>query len=244
MTFGSYHSDAVPAAGFAAALETTGVPVAINTVDHNTFQENFNTYIQQPDDLMTWFAGYRMRAFAKRGVVGDLSDVWEGLTDFSEGFKNASTALDGKQYFVPFTYYPWGVFYLKSAFEAAGYTAPTTWDEFIALLDQMQADGITPLASANDGNWPQMGWFDMLNMRTNGYDFHISLMGGQESWTDDRVKQVFTTWEEILPYYQPDANGRTWQDAATGLANGDSGMMLLGSFIVSNFDPAAQQDVI
>jgi len=55
---------------------------------------------------------------------------------------------------------------------------------------------------------------------------------------------VFTTWEEILPYYQPDANGRTWQDAATGLANGDSGMMLLGSFIVSNFDPAAQQDII
>ena len=49
------------------------MPVAINTVDHNTFQENFNTYIQQPDDLMTWFAGYRMRAFAKRGVVGDLS---------------------------------------------------------------------------------------------------------------------------------------------------------------------------
>ena len=244
VTFGSYHSDAVPAAGFAAALETTGIPVAINTVDHNTFQENFNTYIQQPDDLMTWFAGYRMRAFAKRGVVGDLSDVWEGLTDFSEGFKNASTALDGKQYFVPFTYYPWGVFYLKSAFEEGGYTPPTTWDEFIALLDQMQTDGVTPLASANDGNWPQMGWFDMLNMRTNGYDFHISLMGGQESWTDDRVKQVFTTWEELLPYYQPDANGRTWQDAATGLANGDTGLMLLGSFIVSNFDPAAQQDII
>jgi multiple sugar transport system substrate-binding protein len=108
----------------------------------------------------------------------------------------------------------------------------------------MQTDGITPLASANDGSWPQMGWFDMLNMRINGYDFHISLMGGQESWTDDRVKQVFTTWEELLPYYQPDANGRTWQDAATGLANGDTGMMLLGSFIVSNFDPESQQDII
>ena len=138
-------------------------------------------------------------------------------TGFSEGFKTASTALDGKQYFVPFYYYPWAVFYRKSVFEAGGYEIPTTWDEFKALLDQMQADGITPLAAANDGSWPQMGMFDMLNLRINGYDFHVSLMGGQESWTDDRVKQVFTTWEELLPYYQPDANGRTWQDAATGL---------------------------
>ena len=40
-------------------------------------------------------------------------------------------------------------------------------------------------------------------------------MGGQEDWTDDQVKAVFTAWEELLPYYQPDANGRTWQDAAT-----------------------------
>ena len=57
----------------------------------------------------------------------------------------------------------------------------------------MQTDGVTPFAAANDGNWPQMGMFDMLNMRINGYDFHVSLMGGQESWTDDRVKEVFTS---------------------------------------------------
>jgi multiple sugar transport system substrate-binding protein len=89
-----------------------------------------------------------------------------------------------------------------------------------------------------------MGMFDMLNMRINGYDFHVSLMGGQESWTDDRVKEVFATWEELLPYYQPDANGRTWQDAATGLAEGETAVYLLGTFVVSNFDPATQQDII
>ncbi len=158
--------------------------------------------------------------------------------------RTLSTGLDGKQYFVPFYYYPWAVHYRKSVFEEAGYTIPTTWDEFKALLDEIQASGVTPLAGANGGNWPQMGWFDMLNMRTNGYDFHISLMGGQESWTDDRVKQVFTTWEELLPYYQPDANGRTWEDAAAGFANNESALFLLGTFITSALDPDAQADVI
>ena len=238
VTFGSNYSDPKDSAAIKAAVEATGLNVKINTVDHNTYKENFNTYVQQPDDVMCWFAGYRMRAFAGKGVVGDVSDVWAGLPDFSEGFKNASTALDGKQYFVPFYFYPWAIHYRKSLFADKGYEIPKTWDELIALCDKMKADGITPFAGANDGGWPQMGMFDMLNMRTNGYDFHISLMGGKESWTDDKVKKVFESWTTLLGYYQPDANGRTWQDAATAFGKKETGMYLLGTFVTSNFDPA------
>lgn len=244
VTFGSNYSDPTDSEAIAAAVATTGLDVSINTVDHNTYQENFNTYIQQPDDVVCWFAGYRMRAFAGKGVVGDISDVWEGLDGFSEGFKSAASGLDGKQYFVPFYFYPWGIHYRKSLFDEKGYSVPTTWDEFKTLCDTMQADGITPLAGANDGRWPQMGMFDMLNLRINGYDFHVSLMGGKESWEDDRVKAVFAAWNEILPYYQPDANGRTWQDAANGLGDKSVGMYLLGTFITSNFDSETQQDII
>ena len=238
ISFGSNYSDPKDSAAIAAAVKATGLNVKINTVDHNTYQKNFNTYVQQPDDVMCWFAGYRMRAFAGKGVVSDISDVWAKLPDFSEGFKNASTALDGKQYFVPFYFYPWAIHYRKSLFADKGYEIPKTWDDLIALCDKMKADGITPFSGANDGGWPQMGMFDMLNMRTNGYDFHISLMGGKESWTDDKVKKVFTNWTQLLAYYQPDVNGRTWQDAATALGEKKTGMYLLGTFVTSNFDPA------
>ncbi|MEN9643822.1 MAG: hypothetical protein RL238_491 [Actinomycetota bacterium] len=247
VTFGSNYSDPKDSEAIAAAIAATGLDVKINTVDHNSYQENFNTYIQQPDDVVCWFAGYRMRAFAGKGVVGDISDVWTGLTDMSEGFKNASTGLDGKQYFVPFYFYPWAIHYRKSLFEEKGYEVPTTWDDLLALCEKMKADGITPFSAANDGGWPQMGMFDMINLRTNGYDFHVSLMGGKESWTDDKVKQVFTNWSTILDYYQPDVNGRTWQDAATALGNKETGMYLLGTFVTSNFDPTtdpAAQEII
>ena len=36
------------------------------------------------------------------------------------------------------------VWYPKDAFDAAGYTVPETWDELIALSDQIVADGSTP----------------------------------------------------------------------------------------------------
>ena len=244
-TFGSNYSDEKPKAGMAAAIAATGVNGEINTVDHNTYQENFNTYIQQPDDTMAWFAGYRMRAFAKKGVVGDISDVWSSsLSDMSEGFKNASTGSDGKQYFVPFYFYAWGVHYRKSLFEEKGYEIPTTWDEMLALATQMEADGITPFCAANDGGWPQMGMFDMLNMRINGYDFHVSLMGGNEDWTSDEVKAVFAAWNELLPYYESDANGRTWQESANSFGEKACGMYLIGNFLTSNFDADTQQDII
>ncbi len=244
VTFGSNYSDEKPKAAIAAAIAATGVKATINTVDHNTYQENFNTYIQQPDDVVSWFAGYRMRAFASKGVVGDISDVWANLGDLSEGFKSASSGLDGKQYFVPLYFYPWAIHYRKSLFEEKGYEIPTTWDDLLALAEKMTTDGLIPFAAANDGGWPQMGMFDMINLRTNGYDFHVSLMGGQESWTDPKVAKIFENWSTILDHYQPDVNGRTWQDAATALGDKEVGMYLLGTFLTSNFDSATQQDII
>lgn len=233
---GSFTGD-VPTRAIEAALAATGIEYRLNNVDRNSWVDNFNTYLQQPDDVIGWYAGYRMRAFARRGVISDISDVWQGLDGFGEGFRNASTGLDGNQYFVPFNFYPWAIFYRRSLFEEKGYDIPGTWDEFLALCEQCQSDGIIPIAAANEGGWPQMGWFDMINMRTNGYDFHISLMGGNESWEDDRVKQVFANWDTVLPHYQPNFAARTWQEAATTLGDKDAAMYLLGSFMVGNFDP-------
>jgi len=243
VTLGGIFTDDVPNRAILAAIETTGLDVKLNSVDRDSWVQNFNTYLQQPDDVMGWNAGYRMRAFASKGAVGDVSDVWETIgPEFGEGFKSASTGLDGKQYFIPYTFYPWGIFYRKSLWEEKGYEIPVTWDDFLVLLEKIKTDGLIPIASSNDGGWQQMGWFDMINMRTNGYDFHVSLMGGKESWEDDKVKAVFENWSTVLPYYQENFAARTWQEAATSLGAKESAMFLLGSFLVSNFDPEADPE--
>jgi ABC-type glycerol-3-phosphate transport system substrate-binding protein len=118
-----------------AYAKESGTEVALNAVDHNTFQESISTYLQgTPDDVFTWFAGFRMAQFAEAGLISDVSDIWpiDGLAD---SFKEASTAPDGKQYFVPVQYYPWAVFYRKSVFEKNGWAPPATNDDFMALMD-------------------------------------------------------------------------------------------------------------
>ncbi|QSR32476.1 sugar ABC transporter substrate-binding protein [Nocardioides sp. S5] len=215
-----------------AYAKESGTEVALNAVDHNTFQESINTYLQgTPDDVFTWFAGFRMSQFAENGLITDLSDQWpiDGLGD---SFKQAATASDGKQYFVPISYYPWAVFYRKSVFEKNGWAPPETNDDFMALMDDMQGKGVTPFAFGDKDGWPAMGTFDILNMRLNGFDFHMSLMAGDEQWDGDEVKLVFDTWRQLLPYHQEDPLGRTWQEAATAMGKGECGMYLLGTFVV------------
>jgi multiple sugar transport system substrate-binding protein len=240
VTLGSNYSDPVPSAGLAAAVEAfpnENVQVITNTTDHNTFQENITTYLQNPDDVIPWFAGYRMQFFAAQGLLGPIDDVWEaGLNDtMSEGFKVASTGEDGQLYFVPFNYYAWGIHYRPSVFEENGWEIPTTMDQLMGVAEEMQAAGIVPFAFGNDGRWPAMGTFDQLNFRLNGYQFHMDLMAGKESWTDERVRNVFTEWEKLLPLHQENPNGRTWQEAGAAFANKEAGMMTIGNFVGQQF---------
>jgi multiple sugar transport system substrate-binding protein len=248
VTLGSNQSDATPKAALQSVIDSfqkanSGLTVNINTIDHNTFQENINTYLQgAPDDVWTWFSGYRMRFFAAKDLAGDISDVWTNMTGMSDALKKASTGDDGKQYFVPSTYYPWAIFYRKSLFTEKGYTPPKTLDELTTLGNKMKADGLVPLAFADKDGWPAMGTFDQLNLRINGYDYHVSLMAGKEDWSGDKVKKVFNTWKGLLPIHQTDSLGRTWQEAAQALQQKKAGMYLLGAFVAQQFAKGAEQD--
>lgn len=241
VSLGSNSSDAVPKKAFAeiyaAFTKKSGIKVDVNTKDHNTFQEQINSYLQgTPDDVFTWFAGYRMQFFAAKKLASPIDDVWAKVGgNFPDAMKQLSKGEDGKYYFVPLYTYPWALFYRKSVFKQHGYEVPTTWDKFVALCKQMKKDGLVPIAFGDKDAWPAMGTFDQINFRLNGYDFHKSLMAGKESWTDAKVKAVFDHWAEILPYHQDGFMGRTWQDAAQTLVSKKAGMYLLGSFVGQQF---------
>ena len=247
-TFGSNASDAVPKKAMAdlmaSAKTKVGLTVKTNTVTHNDFQNNINNYLKgSPDDVFTWFAGYRMKSYAKQGLVADIDDVWDKIGDkFSDAFKSASTADDGKKYFVPLYNYPWGVFYRPSVWKAKGYTAPKTWDEWVALCKKIKADGLTPIAFGDKDGWPAFGTFDYLNMRINGYQFHVDLMAHKQSWEDAKVKAVFNQWKELLPYHAAGSLGRTWEEAALTVVNKKAAMYVCGSFVGQQW-PTGDTDI-
>ena len=220
--------------------------MATNVVPHNDFQNKISTYLQgSPDDTFTWFSGYRMQYYAAQGQLAPIDDVWEKIGgNFSPAMKKASTGPDGKMYFVPNYNYPWGFFYRKSLWAEKGYEVPTTFDQLTALSAKMKSDGLIPIEFADKDGWPAMGTFDYINMRLNGYQFHMDLTAHKESWDQKKVSDVFDTWKELLPFQNPAALGMTWQDSAINLGAKKSGMYLLGSFVTQQFtDPAILADI-
>ena len=250
LTFGSGSSDEVPKAAYKAVTDAftakTQIKVSTNVVPHNDFQSKIATYLQgSPDDAFTWFAGYRMQYYAGKGLLAPIDDVWEKIGgNFSEGLKKASKGADGKMYLVPNYNYPWGFFFRKSVWADKGYEVPTTFDELTALCAKMQSDGLIPIEFADKDGWPAMGTFDYINMRLNGYQFHMDLTAHKESWDQAKVSNVFDTWKKLLPYQNPAALGMTWQDAAINLGNKKSGMYLLGSFVTQQYTDKAILDDI
>ncbi len=249
-TLGSSLSDEVPKKALADTLaafqKKSSKSATINTVPHNDFQNKINSYLQgSPDDAFTWFAGYRMQYYAGKGLLAPIDDVWSKIGgNYSDALKKASTGPDGKMYFIPNYNYPWGFFYRKSVWAAKGYEVPTTFDQLKTLCAKMKADGIIPIGFADKDGWPAMGTFDYLNLRLNGYQFHVDLCAHKESWDQKKVSDVFDTWKALLPYQDPGALGQTWQDAAKALAGQKTGMYLLGSFVTQQFtDPAVLKDI-
>jgi multiple sugar transport system substrate-binding protein len=234
VTLGSNLSDAVPKKALADAVAAfekanSGVTVKINTVDHTTFQNQISNYLSAtPEDVITWFSGFRMRAFVAQNLFTNIDDVWAGPMGslYTAAYKTACTGDDSHQYMVPFNTYAWTVYYVPSLWASKGYTIPTTIAELKTLAAKMLTDGLVPIGLGDKDGWPAMGHFDIINLRENGYQFHVDLMAGKKKWNDPGVVKVFTVWKDLLPYYQTGSPGRLWQDAAAGLVAKSTGMML------------------
>ncbi|MCW8096845.1 ABC transporter substrate-binding protein [Streptomyces tauricus] len=219
---------------------------SLNTVAAETFRTQLPTYLTSanPPDVYTWYPGSVADAYAKKDLLLDLGEVWSSpdLKGYSKALNRLCTSASGKKVFVPTTYYWWGMFYRKSNFAKWGVREPKSWDDFLDLCDKLKSKGVDPIGLGAGGNtaWVASAWFDYLDIRINGADYHRELLAGRHRFDDPEVRRVFDRWQELLPYFDPNGTAVAFQDATTSLLNGRSGMMLIGTF----FADAAPKDAL
>ncbi len=218
-------------------------------VAHEDFKTAIRAYLtaSTPPDVLTWFAGNRARFFIDNDQIMDISDVWESEgwnESYPKGFQAMST-VDDAQYFLPTSWYWWAVYYRVSVFEELGLEVPETWDEFLAVNETLKENGYTPLAIGTKYRWTAAAWFDYLNMRINGPQFHIDLMLGKESYDDPRVAKVFEYWRVLLDngYFLEDAAAYSWSEALEPFIAGDAAMYLMGDFIRDSLPEEVEADL-
>ena len=223
------------------------VTVEFNVYDHEGYKTALrNWLVTSPPDIVTWFAGNRMKQFVETGLFEDVSDVWadnklEGLMPST----SASMTLSGKKWGVPFSYYNWGVYYRKDIFKKYGIKPPKTWEQFLEACATLKKNGVTPITIGTKFLWTAAGWFDYLNMRVNGYDFHIELMDGKVPYTDPRVRETFKYWAQLVEpgYFLKDHATYSWQEAQPFMYRGEAAMYLIGNFITPNFPDDVKENM-
>lgn len=224
-------------------------PLDHSVVQHEDFKQAIRAYLvaDPAPDVMTWFAGNRARFFIDKGLILDISDVWEeaGFNEtYPKGFRALST-VDGKQYFLPSSWYWWAIFYRTSIFEEHGVEPPETWDELLTACDTLNEAGVIPITIGTKFRWTAAAWFDYLNMRVNGPEFHQNLMLGKESYDDPRVAEVFEKWNELFEHncFIQDAAAYSWQEALDPFNQGEAAMYLMGQFIMDSVAEDVVDDV-
>jgi len=218
------------------------MPVQHTIVEHEAFKTAIRTYlISDPaPDVLTWFGGERARYFVNKGLIADVSDVWASA-GFDKAFAPAFTALgttNGKQYFMSTNYYWWALYFRPSVLKANNITPPKTFDDLLGACDTLVKAGITPITIGTKAPWTAAAWFDYLDMRINGPEFHVQVVSLQIPYTDPRIKKVMTTWKSLFDHkcFNTDSPGLQWQDAVTPLAQGKAAMYLMGQFITDTYN--------
>ena len=243
-------SDAAPRAAFEAIVDkfraaNPSIEVEFNVTEHEAYKTAIRTFLaaDKGPDVGYWFAGNRMAGFVADGLFEDVSDVWSsnGL-DKSMASTMPSVTFEGKQYGLPYSYYQWGVYYRKDIYEANGISVPKTYDELLANCKKLRAKGITPVTIGTKYLWTAAGWFDYVNMRTNGLDYHINLMLGKTSYTDNGVVNTFKNWKKAVDAgcFLDGHQNYSWQEGQAPLINGEAASYLMGNFLVGNLPEETQ----
>ena len=220
--------------------------IETTVIDREAYKTQIRNFLTaDAPDVATWYAANRMRPYVEAGLFEDVSDLWNE-PEIAENLASTKGALtiDDKQWGVPYTYYQWGVYYRKDIYEELGLTEPSNWDEFKANCQAIVDSGRACFTIGSKFLWTAGGWFDYLNVRTNGFDFHMDMAAGNVEWTDDRVRQTFANWRELIDMGAFIENHQTysWQEALPFMVNGDAAAYLMGNFAVAPLREAGLTD--
>ena len=210
--------------------------VNLTIVDREAWKTQIrNALSANPPDVVNWYAANRMRPYVDAGLFMDISDLWDEEAFQALASTEGAMTLDGAQWGVPYTYYQWGVYYRKDIFDQYGLSEPTNWEEELANCQTLLDNGVKCYTIGTKFLWTAGGWFDYINSRTNGYDFHMELARGEVEWTDDRVRQTFANWRQLIDMgaFIDDHQTYSWQEALPFMVNGEAAAYLMGNFAVA-----------
>ena len=216
----------------------------------NESHDNIHLTINSPNEAMTILK----TRFIKEdypdivAIGGDVNysnfldaDLFMDVSNF-EGVKNIKQSyLDMEKeleftphegiYGLPYVANAAGILYNEDMFVEHGWEIPETWDEFIALCDTIEEEGIVPIYLGFKDTWTCLAPWNALAVGLTDSDVYNQVNKGNTTF-EKEYKEVAEKMKMLLNYAEPNPYAYSYNDACTAFARGEAAMYTIGSYAV------------
>lgn len=216
--------------------------------EFNATHDDIHLTISSPNDAMTILKTRFIREdypdilgiggdinysyFVDAEILADVSD-YPGLKNINQGYLDIAEALElvptEGTYAVPYVANAAGILYNRDMFAEHGWTIPETWDELIALCEEIQADGILPFYFGFKDTWTCLAPWNSMAVALSPSNTTKLVNAGQTTFSVE-YRELAEKYLELLPYGPSDPFAYGYNDACTAFARGESAMYPIGSY--------------
>lgn len=173
--------------------------------------------------------------FVDSNILADMTE-YPGMAQVQQAYQDIMKSvtyvpMDGI-YGVPYIANAAGMLYNKDMFAEKGWDIPETWDEFIALCEEIKAEGeVLPLYLGFLDTWTILSPWNSILVDLVPQD-HIRKVNAGEAKFADYYREPAEKLYQLLQYGEEGPFAYSYEDACTAFARGQSAMFPCGSFAV------------
>ena len=172
--------------------------------------------------------------FLDADLFMDVSD-FEGVKNIKQSYLDMEKELEFTQhegiYGLPYAANAAGILYNEDMFVEHGWEIPETWDEFIALCDTIEEEGIVPIYLGFKDTWTCLAPWNALAVGLTDSDVYNQVNKGNTTF-EKEYKEVAEKIKMLLNYAEPNPYAYSYNDACTAFARGEAAMYTIGSYAV------------
>ncbi|WP_136041917.1 MULTISPECIES: ABC transporter substrate-binding protein [unclassified Microbacterium] len=204
-----------------------------------------------PPDIMLANYNYEVARFVQRCALTDLSetDAAASIRDDLQPLMDQYGSCEGRQSALPYSVMAASVIYNKDIFEEQGLEVPQTWDELLAVCDQLKAAGIDPFYGTFKDDWTVgQGWYDYTaGGSVDVIEFFDALAeegtavgpDSEVSFEKDFAEPMDRMLQLANDYTNADAASRAYGDGNLAFGKGEAAMYLQGPWAFSEIAKTA-----
>ncbi|WP_417230785.1 ABC transporter substrate-binding protein [Thermophilibacter sp.] len=174
--------------------------------------------------------------FVDSDILADVSDCPTSekvQSAYSDILKSVTYVPMKGIYGVPYVANAAGMLYNKDMFVEHGWEIPETWDEMIALFEQIKSEepDIYPIYLGYLDTWTILSPWNSITINMVPSDLAFQVNSGKAKFAD-YYREPAERMLQLLDYAEPGPFAYAYNDACTAFARGQSAMYPCGSFAV------------